>query len=364
MTRARPLHAPSPYDDESVSSWLTRLAALHRLSLSEMTIQMGLQSPDPDLALVPEDVVRLEELTRQPADVVRALQLGADFPQADSLDLIERDSETGVRAQFCSKCLSEDISHGRDHYVRREWLLTWTSACTKHVHPLQELSSVDVVPRHRGQKADRAIRFARPLDDTINPFRVRSQGEGGSTRVCSQVGLFSADIMDALRLGGSMDNWDCAGDWDAARTALLALSDLLVCRAWSDGPPLYAVLLGPDTPVRLWLGAPGRHVLPRLSTPGRRVILEALSCLLMDPQRFFTIGLHSGGANGFYGTFRTVSTRFHGPLSRVAILDPLAAVLALAPPLVVREAISNSQSWPPRLQVRLGHASAVALAAM
>jgi len=363
MRRARPLHVPPPYEDESVSSWLARIAALHWVSLRELVAQMDLRSPDPDLALAPRDIARLQKLTRQPADVIRSMPLRHDFPQATRLDLVERGDETGLRAQLCPRCLDDDISLGRDHYVRREWLLIWTAACAKHGDPLQELGSIDVVPSPDPRHRNHAVRLARPVDQVIDPYRVHAQRKNGTARRPFQARLLSADILRALRGQGRLADWDCAGNWKAARHALVALSDLLVQRACSDGPPLYAMLLGPVT-VKLWLNSPGRHILGRLTPAGRRIVLEALSCLLVDPRRFCVADLHSHAAIGFYGTFRKPDPSQHGPLAHVAILDPLAVVLALAPPRAAQELILSSYAWPDRLRARLGYASAVALAAM
>lgn len=364
MRPRRLLLAPPPYPDEAVSSWLSRIAVLHGMGVQDLAHDIGLKSQDPDVDILPADLTELAELTRTPSATIQSMVLSNRVASVVPPDLIQWNLNTGLRAQVCGLCLDGDSRAGRDHYVRRDWLSVWALSCAVHHTPLTEVSAMDVVPVRGRSPRLRRVRFARSVDEVVDPYRRLDRGFS-QTRppTLAQAELLSADILLALQGRGDLERWECAGSWQEARSALLAFADLLVSRSQPSGLSLYAVLLGSSLRIRPDLSSPREGVLPRLVMPYRGLVLDALSCLFLDPLRYCVTSIHADGPAGFYNTFRLTGAAFRGPLARVATLDPMAALLALAAPNAVRALISTREQWPRRLQMRLGHASAVALAA-
>jgi hypothetical protein len=87
----------------------------------------------------------------------------------------------------------------------------------------------------------------------------------------------------------------------------------------------------------------------------RAIILDALAGLLLDPQRYCLVTLHGQGLRGFYGQFRPASRRLRGPLAQAAILDPLAALLALGSQAALSDLLTSYRQWPLKLRRRVGY---------
>ncbi|WFU13005.1 TniQ family protein (plasmid) [Rhizobium sp. CB3090] len=132
--------APRPYPDELISSWQARVACRYGCTPAEIELWLGHGDrpsmfasfelcdfrPDPLVIRLWARTARLKI-----ADV-EAMMLSR---QVRSIDWYVSDhSQRGI----CSDCLDEDVSAGRDHYLRREWAHVEAAACGKHRRLLQD----------------------------------------------------------------------------------------------------------------------------------------------------------------------------------------------------------------------------------
>lgn len=139
----------APLADEALASWLFRFAEPFGVAPEALLLGDGVadlashpdwwRRPDPLL------VAAIARGTGMTADIVRSLSF-ADWRGGDRDDVLpdrfgrqrftaERPSHQTRRIAVCPECLSEDETP----YVRRQWALSWTAACT--VHGVQLLRS-------------------------------------------------------------------------------------------------------------------------------------------------------------------------------------------------------------------------------
>ncbi len=130
----------APFEDESIRSWLDRLAARHRVSFAEMTERLGISRvaaahaipDDYAVTLTPKTLAEVARIADQPADAIAAMLLvsfaGVTTPEGwaptrhGNCDWVYR---TG--SHFCPECLSE--RHGA---WKLSWKLPWSFVCTDH----------------------------------------------------------------------------------------------------------------------------------------------------------------------------------------------------------------------------------------
>jgi TniQ len=115
---------PQPHEDETLSSWITRLAFGHGLSLSTFLtiVDTGVNTATLDWDADPLLLEVLAARTAQPlADLERRrLRLGNL-----AADLLYRNA-FGPAVQYCPACLSETA------YFRRSWRLCFVRFCPLH----------------------------------------------------------------------------------------------------------------------------------------------------------------------------------------------------------------------------------------
>lgn len=136
-----------PHDDELLSSWLIRLALLHRTAPMTFTnlympeTKNRLWSSDLDLQAGPELITRLAEKSDAPIEDLQRMTLGSyagylfetaygttgGTPFVNPLGMRGRRNKLpGVR--YCPLCLMED----KEPYFRKHWRLSISVACLKH----------------------------------------------------------------------------------------------------------------------------------------------------------------------------------------------------------------------------------------
>lgn len=130
-------YAPPIEADESLWSWITRIALYHGWSADELLLLLGVgtsswesyfRQPDVDCGAPPGLIDRLAEVT----GFSRALLANHMIkPSPSTLWLDER-------VAFCETCWSEDAIP----YVRRAWLDAWCIDCPVHGCPLVMIEEV------------------------------------------------------------------------------------------------------------------------------------------------------------------------------------------------------------------------------
>jgi hypothetical protein len=124
-------HVRQPFEDELLSSWLARTAALYGMTWDEFCYEYNLNE-------VRDHGNNIETL-RQLTTVT-----GIRFDQLYWLDLKSRCYEQpmnwfvgnqgkGIAApDYCVSCLTEDTADGRDQYIRWTWAVAGVGCCQKH----------------------------------------------------------------------------------------------------------------------------------------------------------------------------------------------------------------------------------------
>lgn len=150
MTSA-PAHlpfAPRPIPDESLSSWLLRVAAANYITLAELLD--GLESryseasrpPSLDFNIPPIFLDSISAFCRVPVDRIRALDLSQRLPHLKTALLLRfpgnlswcpRAKWKRLAYAFCPLCLADQ----RVTYVRWEWSFACITRCSTHRIPLQ-----------------------------------------------------------------------------------------------------------------------------------------------------------------------------------------------------------------------------------
>ncbi|MCE6078365.1 TniQ family protein [Agrobacterium vitis] len=132
--------APRPYPDELISSWQARVACRYGCTPGEIEHWLGHEDrpsasgsielrdfrPDP---LVLRSWARTARLK---IAEVEAMMLSRSVRSIAWYVTDRREQGT------CPDCLDEDVSVGRDHYLRREWAHVETAVCRKHRCMLQD----------------------------------------------------------------------------------------------------------------------------------------------------------------------------------------------------------------------------------
>jgi TniQ len=119
---------PTPYLDETLSSWLFRAAANYHLTTREFAKAL--------IALEGQSLPRNCDFDAQPPEgLVAALAKHSGFRQSELERLIVRPTASTLapaqRDAYCPECFVEDREQGIV-YFRRPWLDAWTLACDKH----------------------------------------------------------------------------------------------------------------------------------------------------------------------------------------------------------------------------------------
>lgn len=148
LERCRFLLHPPPYEDELLSSWLVRLALLHRfnpvtfVNLHFPSIYPDFWSRDVDVfwGEQPMFLEMLSYKSRLPVDTLKSMTL-KDYEGRLTekilcntrnkliLPLVKRGRlSKGKGLRFCPKCLAEDAWP----YFRKQWRLSFVTTCLRH----------------------------------------------------------------------------------------------------------------------------------------------------------------------------------------------------------------------------------------
>lgn len=128
--------APRPYEDEALSSWVSRLAA-HNF-VDAPTFVGWLTGEDLHEVRFSQAVQRrlaeVSGLTRQ--DIAN---LDRPLRHAPAGHLLRSSMTTGLRGGACTDCLEEADRAGRDHWLSAMATSIWTVTCERHSGRLLEL---------------------------------------------------------------------------------------------------------------------------------------------------------------------------------------------------------------------------------
>lgn len=141
-----------PYHDETLTSWLSRAAAVYGYTFRELISAYGIFRPeffeDVDCQLNPLGSVFIQALVGGPMEQLQACTLAAAYPHwlprwisrpaplwhvTESRTMVIK---AGLRPAVCSFCLIEDIENDRSQYMRLSWLSSITTICPIHRMPL------------------------------------------------------------------------------------------------------------------------------------------------------------------------------------------------------------------------------------
>jgi hypothetical protein len=115
---------PNPYEDELLSSWMTRIALGHGLKLSAFLSIVGIETNPLTLDLdAAEDVLTFlaEKTGRDRSELLKLKLPFANGPK----DLVYRNA-SGPAVQYCPACLAETA------YFRRIWRVSFIRVCERH----------------------------------------------------------------------------------------------------------------------------------------------------------------------------------------------------------------------------------------
>lgn len=147
------LITPKPQKNELLSSWLTRTAFAHGMSLNQFITYYirhegcAISRTDMDFQYSPELLNLLAKKSKIDIEIIKNLSLRSEegylfacneclYPPAQVRKLIDKRTHFGL--MFCPKCLAED-----EHpYFRKEWRYLFYNACPKHKIFLQDRCGV------------------------------------------------------------------------------------------------------------------------------------------------------------------------------------------------------------------------------
>lgn len=135
-TRGRPYPlpgAPTLFDDECLSSWISRCAlkygfptsrdfVLGLLALDRLTLEPGLYDWD----------------SAPPLVVLQAIERRGGLPMAQLTQRLAPSGTSlrpGEKDAYCPECFKEDVMRG-EVYLRTEWINPWIVSCRRHACPL------------------------------------------------------------------------------------------------------------------------------------------------------------------------------------------------------------------------------------
>lgn len=140
-----------PYTDESLTSWLSRAAAVYGCTLREMLSSYRGFHPsifdNIDLEPCPAALHFIQSLVGSSLEALQACTLATSYPHwlpnwiccASPLwSVSERRTvpEKGLTPAICAFCLMEDLELGRSQYLRLSWHCSVATICPTHLMPL------------------------------------------------------------------------------------------------------------------------------------------------------------------------------------------------------------------------------------
>jgi hypothetical protein len=143
----------APFRDELLSSWSNRIRSRHKLrpDRPDMPLQMDYRGRKRSWASAsanPTDqwLKQAAARTGQPMDALASLALSRSRPGipwhwyswSDApirLGIIPNRNPS-LLWSWCSRCLAEDYAAGRSAYIRRDWVLAYSTYCRIHLWPL------------------------------------------------------------------------------------------------------------------------------------------------------------------------------------------------------------------------------------
>ena len=135
-----------PYVGELLYSWLARIAALYRVSLSEL-FKFYVSLWDLCVAPSPAVLLFLAEITRLSSEAVQRLTISATgiaqswwnirqvTPDAFSPDM---EYQYQPNVMFCRLCLWHDVISQGNEFLRKEWMVCIPTICPIHRVPMED----------------------------------------------------------------------------------------------------------------------------------------------------------------------------------------------------------------------------------
>lgn len=128
--------APKLLHDETISSWIDRLATCHRIERQHLLRSIcryhGLPAPaehtDWDIEPIPEVLSALEQATNLPSGILARHRMGRSL-----FGLVP-----SARYAYCPICAGGDLNRGQLPAFRRRWALAITTHCSIHGVPLKD----------------------------------------------------------------------------------------------------------------------------------------------------------------------------------------------------------------------------------
>jgi hypothetical protein len=140
-----------PHNDEALTSWLSRTAAVYGCSCREMlSAYCGFRPEIFDNVDIQPSMIGLlviQALVGGPIEQLKACTLATAYPHwlpnwisrsPPNWHVTDRRTvpTTDIRPAVCLFCLTEDIDSGRSQYLRLSWLCSITTVCPIHLSPL------------------------------------------------------------------------------------------------------------------------------------------------------------------------------------------------------------------------------------
>ena len=286
-----------------------------------------------------------------------------EWPQLTIGDLAAPSEGSATIGKGCEVCLAEDVSVGRDHYLRNEWRSCWRVSCERHHTTLTDLAAAELVPVKIAGAREHRVRFIRDLDQVTDPFRLARHRRGGRSGSFSTLGAcLERDIGLALRGTPLPDCWCLGPHWPTARAVLIDLADLLLSQVRGGRERLVHLIAEGD-----WIPAAqasqfAEGCFPFLGAFWQRRIVESCARILIDPAIFEhledgrRLNVHAELAFGRVG-----QKKARNALGNLATSDLLSLLFAYMGESQLEKMEARVRCWPAPLARRVASATAVAL---
>lgn len=357
--------APTPYDDEAMSSWIARTALRYGARPTELLDYVGLGSIDVDDRLEPPHIMRLAEVTGAHLRQLTAIDERQRSCIRKPRDLVRTDPETGLRGTICPACIETDVAEGRDQYVRAEWLSVWRISCPAHRCQLRDFELIEM---DDGVAAGRSTRWVSCFENAVRPVRSRSYRPiRNPSAAALDAHLLALDQLLSGEDGcdGECQPWSIRGPREHLQDVVWSLVDAL-CSRPEGGGHVVDYFRDSDDRRRIngGLFTPGFDILPALQANHRAIALAAAAAILLDPAQFQLRAHHGWGHAYMFSLLDLPAERLRRlrQLAKLATKDPLCLVFGIARTPVAETLAEAAQSWAEPLRTRAASAASFALA--
>ena len=134
---------PARLNDESLASWLVRIARIYEIDVLEMLSQWGV------LPVIGYNThcSKMQSLDNLLSSIEpRTLQHPLHLSDEDLIDLAYSKNDWILRAArhypVCALCWRDDVLNGHTPYLRKEWMQAWRVFCSIHSEPLESQHSL------------------------------------------------------------------------------------------------------------------------------------------------------------------------------------------------------------------------------